>query len=108
MSPREKLIENQVNWHWHAWTSIVIKYVFAGLKDGQLKAPVDVLVTSVTDDPVFHVRFRAFEPDGHEILQFLDESNLQGREILPVTVSISDGAGKEETWEVDPRSQSIN
>ena len=108
MSPMQKLLERSLQWHWHAWTSIVIKYVFAGLRDGQLKAPVEVLVTSVTDDPVFHVRFRAFEPDGHEILQFLDESNVQRPEIFPVTVTITDGAGKVETWEVDPSSQRIN
>jgi hypothetical protein len=97
-----------VRWHWDAWARTVIKYALAGLKEGQLKAPVEVLVTSVTDDPVFHIRFTAFEHDAHEILQFLDESNLQGREILPVTVTITDGTGKQEMWEVDPRSQSIN
>ncbi len=78
MSHLEKLLEDPVHWHWHAWTSIVIKYALAGLKEGQLKAPVEVLVTSVTDDPVFHIRFTAFERDAHEILHFLDESNLQG------------------------------
>jgi hypothetical protein len=69
----------------------------AGLKEGQLTPPVEVEITSATDEPLVHYRLTSLEHGGMEILQS-DESKWQSPEVFPVTATITDGAGKVEMW----------
>jgi hypothetical protein len=83
----------------------VLRYAWAGLQVGEFAAPVEVVITSATDDPLIHLRLTVFE---RHTIKICDESKWRIPEVLPVTVTITDGAGKVEMWEVDQRSQRIN
>jgi hypothetical protein len=83
----------------------VLKHAWAGLQVGEFAPPVEVVITSATGDPLIHLRLTAFE---RHTIKICDESKWRTPDVLPVTVTITDGAGKVEMWEVDPRSQSIN
>jgi len=91
---------------WKA-TSICLIRMAAGLKEGQLTSPVEVQITSATDEPLVHYRLTSLERGALEILQS-DESKWQSPEIFPVTATITDGAGHLEMWEIDPRPKRIN
>lgn len=69
-----------MQWHWHAWTSTVLKYALTGLQAGALAAPVEVVMTSATDDPLIHLRRTGLERYAIKILES-DESKWQGPEI---------------------------
>ena len=62
------------------------------VKEGRLATPVEILFTSVTDEPLVHLRLKALETDALEYLQS-DKSKWQNPEIFPVTVNIFDARG---------------
>ena len=92
---------------WKVICISVIRVVVAGLKEGQVTSPVEVQITSATDEPLVHYRLTSLERGALEILQS-DESKWQSPEIFPVTATITDGAGHLEMWEIDPRPKRIN
>ena|SRR3989442_249792 len=92
---------------WKATSICLIRMAAAGLKEGQLTSPVEVQITSATDEPLVHYRLTSLERGALEILQS-DESKWQSPEIFPVTATITDGAGHLEMWEIDPRPKRIN
>jgi len=93
---------------WSAWTSTIMsvwRHVLLFVKEGRLTTPVEVLITSATEEPLVHVRFLSASWEKGNALELLqsDESKWQSPEIFPVSVIVSDAAGVEEDWEVDPR-----
>jgi len=46
---------------WKVICISVIRVVVAGLKEGQLTAPVEVQITSTTDEPLLHLRLTSPE-----------------------------------------------
>ena len=95
---------------WDAWTvtiSVCMQRVLVDVKEGRLATPVEILFTSVTDEPLVHLRLKALETDALEHLQS-DKSKWQNPEIFPVTVNICDAAGVPQEWKVDPRPTRLN
>jgi hypothetical protein len=104
----EKLLGDPFKWD--AWTvtiTFVWQRVLVKIKEGRFATPVEVLLTSSKDELLAHVRLKTFERSGLEHLQS-DESKWQSPEIYPVTAHVSDSAGVEEEWEVDPRPTTVN
>ena len=101
---RDSLVQDP----WKVICISVIRVVVAGLKEGLLTAPVEVQITSATDEPLLHLRLTSPEHGALEILQS-DASKCQSPEIFPVTTTVTDGAGHLEEWEeVDPRPKRVN
>ena len=81
----------QATFQWDEWTVTMMRAVFlvaAGVKEGRFVVPVEILITSVADEPLIHVRITAVkddatdQADATELLQS-DESKWKSLEIYP-------------------------
>ena len=114
MDDVKKFLEDTFQWdEWKVTVSRAAFLVGMGLKEGRLTVPVEILITSATDQPLFHSRLTAVkadpkeQADASELLQS-DESKWRSLEIYPVTITITDGGGHEERWTFDPRPERVN
>jgi len=110
----KKFLEATFQWdEWRVTVNLAGFLAAKRLKEGRLVVPAEILITSVTDEPIFHSRMIAVKADAKEqadateLLQF-DESKSRSLEIYPVTMTITDVAGHMEQWKFDPRPEREN